>query len=213
MLKGIIFTLLFFCHLWGNEFYLNPYFEAKIEKGSKSENIIKDYVRFMNTLSGLSQTQKIEKVNFYINQIVSGYDANNYKNEEHWATVFEFLSRGSGDCEDYVIAKKYSLEMLGLSSEDMYFSAVKEKFTSGDHMVLSLHVDKTKPPIILDNLSTKVLSVDKRVDLETQFLFNDTGFYKLQQYKNFQKINPINLPAYEKMKKNNQHHLLSKKQK
>lgn len=213
MFKITIFTLLIFSNLFSNDFYLNPYFENKLEKGSKSYIIIKDYVRFMNTLSNLSQKQKIEKVNSYINQIVPSYDAYNYKDEEHWANIFEFLSRGSGDCEDYVIAKKYSLEMLGISSKDMYFSAVKEKYIGGDHMVLSLHVDKQKTPIILDNLSTKILAIDKRIDLEIRFLFNETGFYKLKEYKHLEKINKINLPAYKDMKLRNKHNLLLKQQK
>lgn len=211
MLKTLFISFVIFTNLLSNEFYINPYFEDKLEKNSKSYNIIKDYERFMNSLKTLSKIQKIQKVNRYINAIIPSYDVYNYNSEEHWATIFEFFSRGSGDCEDYVIAKRYSLKLLGIPTSSMYFSAVKEKYIGGNHMVLALIDDKEKEPLILDNLSTKVLSIDKRVDLETMFMFNETGFYKLEKFKYLVKMKNKYLLAYEDMKAKEKFNLLLKR--
>lgn len=211
MYKILFFLIIFLTSLFSNEFYLNPYYENKLKTNLKSFNIVKDYVRFLNTLGDLNTSVQIEKVNTYLNRLVSQYDAYNYKNEDYWATPFEFLSHGGGDCEDYVIAKKYTLEKLGISPDDMYLSVVKEKFIGGDHMVLSLQIDKDKDPLILDNLSFRVLSISKRVDLDFIFMFNESGFYKLKDKKRFLKINAIDLPQYKKMQNRNKEELIFSK--
>ena len=196
-----IFIVLFLCvHLIAGEFYINPYFLDKLKKDSKSYKIINHYVNFLNQIQDDDDKIKVEKVNRYINKMTPQYDAYNYKNEEYWATPFEFFSSAGGDCEDYVIAKIYSLEKLGISKKNMYMSVVKEKFIGGDHMVLSIQVDKNTPPLVLDNLSTRVLPMDKRIDLEPVFMFNEYGFYKLENHKKLIEIKKINLPAYEKLK-------------
>ena len=210
-IKYIFMIILLLVQVKAEEFYINPYYLNKLEKNSRSYKIIKDYVRFLNTLKNEDEKIKIQKVNRYINQIVPRYDLYNYQNQEYWATPFEFFSNAGGDCEDYVIAKMYSLELLGISKKDMYMSAVKEKYVGGDHMVLSLSVDKNRPPLVLDNLSTKVLPIDKRVDLDLVFMFNDYGFYKLDNFEKLKKINTINIPAYKKFKQKEQINLILNK--
>ena len=204
-----IFIGLFLCvHLIAGEFYINPYFLNKLKKDSKSYKIINHYVAFLNEIQNYDDKIKVEKVNWYINKIIPKYDAYNYNNQEYWATPFEFFSNAGGDCEDYVIAKMYSLEKLGISKKNMYISAVKEKFIGANHMVLSFQIDKNTPPLVLDNLSTRVLPIDKRIDLEPVFMFNEYGFYKLENHKKLIEIKKINLPAYEKLKEKEKRNLV-----
>lgn len=187
--------------LFSTEFYLNPYFEKKLQKSTKSYNIINDYINFINNISILDEQQQIEKINKYINAITPKYDVYNYNNDEYWATPFEFFKNGGGDCEDYVISKMYTLNLLGISSKNMYFSLVKEKFTGTNHIVLSLYIKKDNQFLVLDNLSTKVLPLKKRVDLEPLFLFNEYDFYQLNIKGELEKINYINIPAFDNFKK------------
>jgi predicted transglutaminase-like cysteine proteinase len=211
MFKIVLFVTIFFSATIADEFYINPYYLDKLQKNSRSYKIIKHYVNFLNSIKDDNDNTKIEKVNRYINKIIPKYDANNYKTEEYWATPFEFFSNVGGDCEDYVIVKMYSLKRLGISPKLMYMSVVKEKYLGGDHMVLSLHVDKTRPPLVLDNLSTKVLTIDKRVDLELVFMFNEYGFYKLKNNNILQKIDKINLQSYTNFKNRDRKNLILKR--
>jgi len=199
MLKIVLFLALFISSIVAEEFYINPYYLDKLKKDSRSYKILKHYASFLNTIKAEDDKTKIQKVNLYINKIVPRYDSYNYKNEEYWATPFEFFSSAGGDCEDYVIAKMYSLEQLGISPKIMYMSAVKEKYRGGNHMVLSLHVDKNTPPLVLDNLSTRVLPIDKRVDLELMFMFNENGFFKLTNRQKIIRIKQINISAYKEL--------------
>jgi len=211
MFKIALFLIFVISSMLADKFYINPYYLDKIKKESKSYRIIKHYVDFLNSIKDKDEKTKIQRVNLYINKIVPRYDSYNYKNEEYWATPFEFFSNAGGDCEDYVVAKMYSLEVLGINPNIMYMSAVKEKYIGGNHMVLSLFLDKNRSPLVLDNLSTKILSLDKRVDLELIFMFNKNGFFKLQNSKKLYKIKNINLPAYEELKKQEKNRLILKR--
>ena len=48
-------------------------------------------------------------------------------------------------------------------------------------MVLSYFKKKNQPPLILDNLSFKVLNLKRRKDLEADLFINSTGVYKLSK--------------------------------
>lgn len=43
----------------------------------------------------------------------------NYNKEDYWTTREELLKRGSGDCEDFAIAKYYDLLEAGITDSDM----------------------------------------------------------------------------------------------
>lgn len=203
MLKIIFIFIIFLTNLFSSKFYLNPHYENKIQINTQSYYIIKDYIRFLNEISSLSEKKQIDKVNTYINAINPKYDSDNYKNNEYWATIYEFLSKGGGDCEDYVIAKGYTLELLGINKDNIFYTIVKEKYLGGDHMVLALHVNKKKSFIILDNLSTKVLSLAQRIDLKAIVFFNESGFFEINENARFVRIRPLYIQAYEEKKMRN----------
>jgi len=48
-------------------------------------------------------------------------------------------------------------------------------------MVLSYFKTKNKPPLILDNLSFKILDLKKREDLEADLFINSNGVYKMNK--------------------------------
>jgi len=209
MILKILFTLIvmsFNSVLFSSEFYLNPYYTKQLSRGTRGYSILHNYIQFINRISLLKQNQQIIQVNNYFNAIVPKYDADNYNNEEYWATPFEFLTKIGGDCEDYVIIKRYTLNLLGISNKNMYYNVVKEKYTGGDHMVLTLKINNIY--LTLDNLSTKVLAFNKRVDLESVFLFNEKFFYKFNKENKLVKINNIYIPAFDKMLKRNKQKLV-----
>lgn len=109
------------------------------------------------------------------------YDAVIKNKEEHWATPKEFLITGYGDCEDYAIIKYFTLVKLGFEKERLFLTGVKDKYSGGYHMVLSYFQDKDKSPLILDNLSFKILSLQKREDLEVDIFINSYGVFKINK--------------------------------
>ncbi|NQY20981.1 MAG: transglutaminase-like cysteine peptidase, partial [Campylobacteraceae bacterium] len=120
--------------------------------------------------------------NAFYNKILPSLDKDLYNKDDYWATRKEFLINGKGDCEDYVIAKYFSLLEVGIKKEKLYFSVVKVKGEKTEHMVLLYIDNKKQTPLVLDNLSFKVLALNKRKDLKTKFIFNEINSYLLKNY-------------------------------
>lgn len=133
----------------------------------------------MSLWKSLPQEKQLIRVNAYLNRLLPQYDDVIQKTEDNWATPKEFLRIGYGDCEDYAIIKYYSLIKLGFDAKKLFLTIVKEKFKGGYHMVLS-YFDRSDPsPLVLDNLSFKILTLNKRTDLEALYFINASGLYKL----------------------------------
>ena len=109
------------------------------------------------------------------------YDAVIKNKEEYWATPKEFLIIGYGDCEDYAIIKYFTLLKLGFEEKKLFLTGVKDKYSGNHHMVLSYFKDKGKSPLILDNLSFKILSLKEREDLKADIFINSYGIFKINK--------------------------------
>jgi predicted transglutaminase-like cysteine proteinase len=103
---------------------------------------------------------------------------------DYWATLYEFVGKGMGDCEDYTIAKYYILKELGVDPKRLKFTYVIYRNRRGkriSHMVLAYLTvprPKTKKDIlILDNNNRLVLPASKRKDLVRviKMINGDTG--------------------------------------
>ena len=138
----------------------------------------------LTKLKGSSDIKKLNVVNTWVNYIKYRSDKKVYGVSDYWATLYEFVGKGMGDCEDYTIAKYYILKDIGVSPKRMKFTYVIYKDRRGrkiSHMVLSyLKVPKPKSKkdiLILDNNNRKVLPASKRKDLVkvVKMINGDTG--------------------------------------
>ena len=127
-------------------------------------------------------------MNFYLNQLLPQYDDVIQKQEDYWASPKEFLIAGFGDCEDYVIIKYFTLIKLGFDRDKLFFTTVNEKYIGGYHMVLSYFKDEGKSPLVLDNLSFRILSLKTRKDLQVDTFINDSGVYKIDKNNKLKKV-------------------------
>jgi predicted transglutaminase-like cysteine proteinase len=154
----------------------------------------------------LTKSKQLILVNFYLNGLLPQYDAIVQKQEDYWATPKEFLITGYGDCEDYVIIKYFTLIKLGFEEKKLFLTTVYDSYDDGYHMVLSYFKDKNKPPLILDNLSFKILSLKKRKYLKADVFINSNGVFKMNKNYKLTKIAKNSLKFNEllaKIKKEN----------
>ena len=167
------------------------------KKNIISKKRILDYQKYIARLKTLPKQKQLQEVNFYLNGLLPQYDAITNKEEDVWATPKEFLTVGCGDCEDYAIIKYYSLIRLGFDEKKLFLTIVQDKYTNGYHMVLSYFQNQKDSPLILDNLSFRILPLEKRVDLKPLLFFNNSGVYKIEkgnlvktakQYKRFTEL-------------------------
>lgn len=122
--------------------------------------------------------QKLRKVNSFFNKmIVFVNDWDQYGVRDYWATPIEFVCRGAGDCEDYAIAKYFSLKILGVDDEKLRIAYVKALHYNMTHMVMAYYSKPGAEPLILDNLIDEIRPASERKDLLPIFTFNGTGLW------------------------------------
>lgn len=62
-----------------------------------------------------SEKEQLNQVNRFFNLVRFMDDIRVWGKEDYWATPVEFLGRNAGDCEDFAIAKYFTLRALGIS--------------------------------------------------------------------------------------------------
>ncbi|WP_409306509.1 cysteine protease LapG [Pectobacterium sp. B1J-3] len=100
-----------------------------------------------------------------------------WNQEDYWASPIEALRKGAADCEDYAIAKYFTLRHLGVSSEKLRITYVKALRLNKAHMVLTYYPTPTSIPLVLDNLTDKIQPATQRNDLLPVYSFNGEGLW------------------------------------
>ena len=98
----------------------------------------------------------------------------NWGQHDYWATPVEFLARNGGDCEDFALAKYYTLKAMGIHSKRLYLTYVKNLNRDDFHMVMSYFEVPGIKPLFLDNLINEIKPASQRKDLLTVYNVNDT---------------------------------------
>jgi predicted transglutaminase-like cysteine proteinase len=131
-----------------------------------------------------SQTdrEKLEKVNHFFNSRIRFVnDIDLWGVQDYWATPFEFLCRQAGDCEDFAIAKFFTLKAMGMDEEKINISYVKAIQYGIAHMVLTYYSEPDAEPLVLDNLIDAISPASRRTDLLPVFSFNGSGLWTAKQ--------------------------------
>ena len=157
--------------------------EAVIQKaenkyGFFARNRYEAYNKKLHKLQNSSTKVKLREINNFYNNVPYIDDMKIWHISDYWATPLEFLGKDKGDCEDYVIAKYFSLLDLGIKSEKLYFAYVKSIPLNKSHMVLSYFQTPYSMPLILDSLNLKIIPASKRTDLIHLYNFNGKSLYR-----------------------------------
>ena len=131
--------------------------------------------------AALDEEGQLAAVNGFFNRrIVFREDIQAWGQADHWASPLEALDKGYGDCEDYAIAKYFSLVALGVPVQRLRLVYVRAQVGSDSqaHMVLAYYAQPGAEPQILDNLVTSVRPASRRPDLTPVFSFNGEGLWQ-----------------------------------
>ena len=85
------------------------------------------------------ENENLEKVNRFFNMFHFIDDIKLWGVNNYWATPVEFIGVNGGDCEDYSIAKYFTLLELGVADEKMRITMVKAIHLNQYHMVLAYY--------------------------------------------------------------------------
>jgi len=140
--------------------------------GKKAALRVKNWHYLINDYQRKPELEKLKIANTYINQLRFIDDIVHWGKKDYWATPVETLASNGGDCEDFAIAKYYTLSKLGMSEQCLSLSYVKVKGYNKPHMVLVYQCFEEDSPLILDNLNPRLLSSKQRRDITTVYSFN-----------------------------------------
>ena len=137
----------------------------------------KDFVQSTASRAGQAranpgEAEPLRPVNGFFNRQPFVEDQAQWGVEDYWATPSEFLSSGGGDCEDYAIAKYFTLKELGVPAAKLRLVYVRT-WQPGAHMVLAYYPSPGADPLILDNQQGSIENASARPDLTAVYLFND----------------------------------------
>ncbi|GAL24437.1 hypothetical protein JCM19239_1891 [Vibrio variabilis] len=131
-------------------------------------------------LQGKSEKQQLIGVNEFFNQLNFVDDIRLWGRKDYWATPLEFLGSNAGDCEDFTIAKYFSLLELGISDQKLRLVYVKAIELNQFHMVLAYYETPRSQPLILDNLIGEIKPASKRGDLLPIYSFNGRNLWTMK---------------------------------
>lgn len=151
--------------------------EIENEYGDYARRRIDYWRKLIASADKLTELEKLYQVNEFLNEIRFVNDIDHWGQEDYWATPLQTLATNGGDCEDYSIAKYFTLTAMGVPASRLRITYVKALDQNQAHMVLTYYTAPDAEPLILDNLSKKILPASKRKDLVPVYSFNGKGLW------------------------------------
>ncbi len=157
--------------------YDKKYLRNVIEAVSKSygSRAVRRFEKWCELIESNMEEQELRKltiVNDFINRVRRKSDAANYGQSDYWSTPLELLGRNRGDCEDFSIAKYFTLKMMDVPSDKLRIVYVAALELRQAHVVLAYYKMPNSDPLILDSLKPQILPASLRTDLKYIYSFN-----------------------------------------
>ena len=153
------------------------------QHGEGAASLLRKWREILHYDKSLNDAKKLEAVNRFFNSVPYVSDLEHWGKADYWATPLELLASNGGDCEDFAIAKYFTLRELGVPNERLriaYVTALlmnqgQMKFQG--HMVLTYFSTPDAEPLILDNLQEMILPASQRKDLAPVYSFNGDNLW------------------------------------
>ena len=161
--------------------------QAARERGSEAVRMVREMQELVGRLAGADERAQHEQTNlFYNRKIRYVSDQRLYQQVDYWASPIETFSQGRGDCEDYAIAKYFTLLAEGMDPTKLRLVYVKANLPAAfsrpaesvGHMVLAYYPEPNADPMVLDNLTDEIRPASQRPDLQPVFSFNTAGLWQ-----------------------------------
>ena len=158
---------------------------ARAQYGGQAAERVKSWFALMLAAGQAEEKEKLKLVNEYFNRIPNINDDAHWASPDYWATPLELIGTHGGDCEDFALAKYFTLRELGVPDERLrltyvrvYLPATRKMQT---HMVLTYQPTPQAEPLILDNLMDKISPATERKDLAPTYSFNGAKLWTAKQ--------------------------------
>lgn len=175
----LIFSLFaFFVLATQNKVWIN-----KVAKfyGERASRRVVTWQQLIEQIQDKTEQEQLIKVNNFFNQLRFVDDIELWGKKDYWATPLEFLGTAAGDCEDFSIAKYYTLRELGIEDNKLRLVYVKAIRLNQFHMVVAYYPQPSAEPLLLDNIDPQVKLASKRKDLLPIYSFNGSKLWLMKE--------------------------------
>lgn len=152
--------------------------------GQEGTRNLQDWRSMLGEAARAQETEQLRRVNDFFNRRIRfGEDPDIWQATDYWATPLETLGRAAGDCEDFALAKYFSLVEIGVPAERLRLIYVRARIGGPNssitqaHMVLGWYANPEAEPLVLDNLLGEIRPASRRPDLAPVFSFNSQGVW------------------------------------
>lgn len=135
----------------------------------------------MAAVQSQDELAQVAAVNEFFNRRLTYRDDHDIWGQvDYWASPLESLQKGMADCEDFAIAKYFTLTSLGVAHRKLRLVYVRVALggTVQPHMVLAYYPSPEAEPLVMDNLVGEVRLAGRRPDLSPVFSFNADGLWE-----------------------------------
>ncbi len=129
---------------------------------------------FLESIRSLTPRRQLDAVNRWANAKPYVEDWTNWGVPDYWETPAEFVARG-GDCEDYAIAKYFSLVRLGFSPAALRIVVVNDRNLQAFHAVLA--VRQSGQTWLLDNAVPAVVPMSVAIQYAPVYALNERSWW------------------------------------
>lgn len=166
--------------------------EISTSHGAAARKEVEVWLDLMQSNQNLPERKKLDLVNDFFNRIAFIDDLDHWGKRDYWASPVEMLVTQGGDCEDFSIAKYFTLIELGVDGRRMHLTYVKSLSLNQAHMVLTYYPEPRGVPLILDNLDEKIKPANLRPDLLPVYSFNAEGLWLATKRGEGKRVGPAN---------------------
>lgn len=199
----VFFTITLYSNTY-NHFSQKTLDEASKKYSSTVLSKISKWDKLITQAQQSNELNKLKLINDFFNLFPYKTDLKHWGTNDYWATPIEFVGTGFGDCEDYVIAKYFTLLKVGIKEENLRFGYVKylKRGSSYEeaHMVLLYFTRPDAIPIVLDNIMKRLELATKRNDLKLVYSFNASGLWESKNKgTEHKKLGPNNITKWKNL--------------
>jgi len=149
---------------------------TRVHYGAQAVERVRSWFSLMLGAGQTGEREKLKQVNEFFNHIPNTSDQAQWGKSDYWATPLELIGTNGGDCEDFALAKYFTLRELGVPDERLRLTYVRAYLPASkemqSHMVLTYHPTPDAEPLVLDNLTNVIKLASERKDLAPTYSFN-----------------------------------------
>lgn len=176
-MRLIIFTLMLLLAGCGSA----PKAPAPSGISNETEQRVNAWRQLIDRGRDWSDQRQLTAANDFINQNQFVDDIIHWDKEDYWATPLQTIVTEGGDCEDFAVAKYFTLTEMGMSADKLRLTYVKALTLDQAHMVVSYYASPSEIPLVLDNLDPMIRPATERDDLLPVYSFNGDGLWLNKQ--------------------------------